>query len=154
MAAPWGMILQGIGSAIEGNAAALGGEFDYRVGKYNEALDLQNAQLELEQAAVDEDRSRRLSYKALSSIKAGYGASGVTMEGSPLDVLEESATNAELDALLIRHGGAVRAQRYRASAKLAKFEGRAAKYGGHAKKVSGDLKSVGGMGGMGGMGGG
>lgn len=122
-------LLMGAGNILSGVGQLYAGEVADKVGKYNAAMDLQNAKLEEEQAAVGEDRQRRMSYKALSSIKAGYGAAGVTLEGSPLDVLEESATNAELDALLIRQGGQVRAQRYRASALLSRYEGKAAKYG-------------------------
>lgn len=128
-----GNILSGVGELFAGQAAD-------KVGRYNAAMDMQNARLEEEQAVVGEDQQRRMSYKALSAIKAGYGAAGVTLEGSPLDVLEESATNAELDALMVRHGGAVRAQRYRASALLSRYEGKAAKFGSYFSAAGSFLK--------------
>lgn len=147
---PVGALLMGGGNLLSAFGTYSGGEADERIGKYNAAQERQDAQLELEQAAVDETRQRALSYKQLSSMRAGYGASGVTMEGSPLDVLEESSANAELDALLIRHGGAVRAQRHRAAAALAEYEGKARK---HAATLSagGQLLSGGGniLGGLG-----
>lgn len=133
-------LLMGGGNILSGLGTLYGGQVADKVGKYSAAMDMQNAKLEEEQAAVGEDRQRRMSYKALSSIKAGYGAAGVTLEGSPLDVLEESATNAELDALLIRQGGQARAARYRASALLARYEGKAAKYGSYLGAAGDFLK--------------
>lgn len=133
-------LLMGGGNILSGLGTLYGGQVADKVGKYNAEMDMQNAKLEEEQAAVGEDRQRRMSYKALSAIKAGYGAAGVTLEGSPLDVLEESATNAELDALLIRHGGQARAQRYRASALLARYEGKAAKYGSYLSAAGSFMK--------------
>lgn len=63
-------------------------------------------------------------------MRAAYGASGVSLEGSPLDVLENSAAEAELDALTIRYKGKVgamgsesEAATQRARASNAKTEG-------------------------------
>lgn len=57
------------------------------------------------QAMDEERRIRDESSKILGQMRASYGASGVTMEGSPLEVLRESAKNAELDALYTRYAG-------------------------------------------------
>src|SRR6185369_12251552 len=45
-----------------------------------------------------------------SQARATVGSSGVEMSGSPLDVLAESARQAELNALNIRRAGALEAQ--------------------------------------------
>lgn len=90
---------------------------------YNTAWDLGNAKLSLQEAAEDERRIRVQNKKELGSIRANYGASGITMEGSPLDVMRESAAAAELDALTVRHQGDVKAWAYENQARLDKFEG-------------------------------
>lgn len=137
--------------ALMGSGGVLGGFGDI-YGGFSEAGALRteasaykaNAKLARERARIDEFRQRNLSYKALSSIRAGYGAAGVvSTEGSALDVLEESAATAELDALLIRHAGEVQARNYEAAAKAAKSRARGAEVGG---VLSGVGKIFGGFG--------
>jgi hypothetical protein len=60
---------------------------------------------------------------------AGYGASGVTMEGSPMDVLEASAATAELDRQNILYGGGLRTQGYQSTAGLELMRGQNAETG-------------------------
>lgn len=61
--------------------------------------------------------------KRIGLMRANYGASGVTMDGSPLDVLEDAASTAELDRLTILHGGAVDARRYKQAGQAALVSG-------------------------------
>lgn len=55
-----------------------------------------------------ERRTRINAAKQLGQMRAAYGASGVTLEGTPLDVLQESASNAEMDSLNVRHQHALK----------------------------------------------
>jgi hypothetical protein len=119
------------GDIFKGVASLLQGEAAYDASKYNARTLKQDARLVEEEAKINEARQRRLAYKQISSMRANYGASGVTIEGSPLDVIEESAAMAEHDALLIRHAGAVRATSLRNSAALTLFEGRTARVSGY-----------------------
>lgn len=59
-----------------------------------------------QEAAAKEARLRREATRKRGSIEAAYAASGVSAEGSPLAVLEETAIDAELDALAARYEGA------------------------------------------------
>lgn len=91
--------------------------------EFNAKMDLYNAQNALAESAEDERRFRIQTKQALGDIRAGYGASGVTLEGSPMEILRQSASNAELDALTIRHKGAIKAWAYENQVKLDQFEG-------------------------------
>lgn len=124
-----GVGLQALGQIQQAQAARAAAEYNARVAEMNAVLAEQ-------QAAAEEDRQRRLSYKQLSAMRAGYGAAGVSIEGSPLDVLEESAANAELDALTIRHAGQVRATAYRQEAALERYRGKAATRAGYISAAS------------------
>lgn len=76
------------------------------------------------QAARENARRQSIeARKRIGLMRANYGASGVAIEGSPLDVLEESAANAELDRLTILQGGSIEAGRYRAAGKAAMVRG-------------------------------
>jgi hypothetical protein len=59
---------------------------------------------------MQEDQQRYADRRVISQARATVGSSGVEMSGSPLDVLAESARQAELNALYIRRGGALDAQ--------------------------------------------
>lgn len=93
------------------------------VNEYNAKIDEQNAKLTLLQAKEDERKARIYSRKVIGEAQANYGASGVTLEGSPADVLQESAAAAELDALSIRHAGYAKAIAYKQSALLERYAG-------------------------------
>lgn len=89
---------------------------------FNTAMSLQQATLALQESAEDERRLRVQGKQQLGEMRANYGASGITMEGSPLEIMQQSAANLELDALTIRHQGEVKAWAYRNQAKLDAFD--------------------------------
>ena len=53
------------------------------------------------------------------------------MEGSPLELMSETAAEGELDALMIERTGAVSAQRYGEEATLSRMKGSSAKRAGY-----------------------
>lgn len=85
---------------------------------FNAQMAGQNAVVARQQAAADEARQRRENLLRAGNLRAGYGASGVTLDGSPLDVLEMAATTGELDAQNVRYKGSLRAIGYENSAAL------------------------------------
>jgi len=85
---------------------------------YNAQVQQQQATMAIQQAAEEERRARISGKKQIGAQRANISASGLQLEGSALDVLEESANNAELDALNIRHGGQMKAWSARAGAQL------------------------------------
>lgn len=111
--------------------------------KYNASIAERNAVVARQQAAVNEDAQRRAAYRALGRMRAGYGAAGVTVEGSPLDVLEDSAAEAELDALNIRYKGELTAMGYQDEATLQRMRGKAAMTAGIFKAGSALLGGAG-----------
>lgn len=132
-----GAALSAYGQIQQGRAAQ-------KAAEYNAAIDEQNAKLVDEQARYDERISRKESNRAMSKIRANYAFAGVTLDGSPLDVLQESAVNAEQDALLIRHKGEVNALAYRNSATLQRYQGKQEKNASYISAASTLLSSAGG----------
>lgn len=70
-----------------------------------------NAKAATQRAAIEEQRLREDRRRKLATARAKYGASGVSMTGSPLDVMADQFATAEQDALLVRYGGAAEAGR-------------------------------------------
>lgn len=61
----------------------------------------ENKQIIFAEGAEIQRQQRVIARKQLGNIRTSFAASGVDITGSALDVLEESAAQAELDALLI-----------------------------------------------------
>lgn len=87
-----GTAVSTIGAIQQGNAAAAAAKFNAKLAKRDAQIAQQNAALEAEQI---EERNRRIQGTA----RANIAASGITVQGSPLDVLEESAAQGEQDRL-------------------------------------------------------
>lgn len=86
--------------------------------KYNATIAEQNSVAALQQSAAAALIQQEHAKKAIGATVAGYGASGVTMDGSPLDVLAESASSAERDRQTVLYKGQLQAAGYEDQAQL------------------------------------
>lgn len=116
-----GPILSVVGGGIGAYGQLKESEAQARASEYNANVAEMNAEQAILISAQDERRQRIIARKELGSIRAAYGASGVSMEGSPMDVLAESTANAELDALNIRYAGQAKAAGLRDEASYERF---------------------------------
>lgn len=115
-----GGVLGAYGSLQEGQAAETAGKYNAKVARRNAYLVRQQAEAEAKQVIFT---GRKVS----GEMRAQYGASGVKMEGSPMDVLEESARLAEQDALNVRYQGELQAKAYEDEANMELYKGSIAK---------------------------
>lgn len=67
-----------------------------------------NRKAAVSQFQVAAEDTRRSSRRTLSTLRTAYGSSGFSMQGSPMDVLEDTAQEQELDAQRIEYKGRVR----------------------------------------------
>lgn len=95
-------------ASAQAEAAANAAQYKQSVARRNQQIAEQKRQLALQQARIDAEDKRRENRRKLSEIRASYGASGIDLAGSPLDVLEDSALELELDARRIQHAGQVK----------------------------------------------
>ena len=98
-------IAGGIGTAVQAVGALSQANAQASAQSYNAAALQQQARDTELAAAENERRFREDMRRVQGSQSAAIGASGVAREGSPLEVLEDSAASMELDALTIRHQG-------------------------------------------------
>lgn len=98
----------GLAGTIAGTATSVAGQLS--AGNAAKSTADFNAQKALEESQIQEQQQRTSDMRTISSARARIGSSGVETSGSPLDVLAESARQAELNALIIRRGGALDAQ--------------------------------------------
>jgi len=89
-------------AAVAGTAVSVIGSL--QAGSAQKKASERQAAYEAEQARIREDQERRKAKALLGRQRAAVGASGVTMEGSPLLTLMDTATEYEKDLLNIRRG--------------------------------------------------
>ena len=115
---------QTVGSLQQTSAAAKAFSYNSRISTYN-------AEVTEQQGEIAETQVRQDSRRRIGSIRANVGASGLSLEGSPEDVLGESAYNAEINALNTRYNFGVKATEHRMQAGLQKTRARSTRIGGY-----------------------
>lgn len=128
-----------IAAAFTAVSAIQQGQAAKRAGDFNAAVAEQNAGVARNQAAADAEAQQRHARQVIGAQRAAYGASGITLVGSPIDVLSESASNAELDKLNILHRGEIAAVGYGNTATLERMKGAAGERQGYIGAASGIL---------------
>jgi hypothetical protein len=128
-----GTVAAATGTAVSAYGSIQAGRQAEETAKFNAALEAQKARAEMESAAYEEKQSRRERSRLLSRQAALYGKAGVKMEGSPLDVMAETAAEGELEALMIRKYGATKAQQAMSQAQIDRYMGRTARTTGYMR---------------------
>lgn len=105
-------------AAVGAVAAVSAADAQRKAANFNKDVALQNAQTAAAQGAEQARRQRILAYQTTSQARANYGASGVSVEGSPEDILAQSAAQGELDAQTQEYNATIRGQGYRNEATL------------------------------------
>jgi hypothetical protein len=104
--------VQAMGSVMQGQQQA-------SADRYNAQVASQNAAATQEQTAASEQIQQEQAQRTIGSTVANYGASGVVSNtGTPLDVLANSASNAERDRQNILYKGQLQAAGYTDQAQL------------------------------------
>lgn len=103
-----GTVLSAVGAISTAGAQAAASDYNVKVANRDAYVEDQNRKLALEQSRIDAEDKRRQNKRVMASMRAQYGASGLSLAGSPLDVLEDTAVEQELDARRIEYEGRVR----------------------------------------------
>ena len=97
-----------------------------KMARYNAQVAEQNAMAAQRQAEADAERQQRQIDRQLAKRRTAVSAGGVSMEGSPLDLLEDLAMEGQLDVLGIRQRGLSEARQFSIAASRSRSESRAA----------------------------
>lgn len=129
-----GLGLQMKGQYEAGKAAEAQTKSEAAWREYNAQLAEREAKETQVAAAYEESKLRKGGERLKARQRALYAKAGVTPEGSPLEVMEQTAVELEMDALLIRRGGQLGYQRYTAAAGLERMMGKSALLRGRAQR--------------------
>lgn len=119
--------LQVAGTALSVIGAIQQGKAEQQSAIVNTEIANRNANIAESNAKAEEETTRRRQLQARGSQRAAISASGITLEGSPLDVLESTAIEQELEALSIRNRGQTEASNFRTEAEFSTQRGNAAR---------------------------
>jgi len=137
--------LSAVASVASGVVGAMGaqqqGAATAAAANYQAQVATRNATVARQQATAEADDQRRENRRQLGAIRAAYGGSGIEMAGSPLDVLEDTALEQELDVQRIGYRGELRAAGENDKATLSLMEAKNAKKAGQIGAVSSVLKA-------------
>lgn len=97
-------------------AAAAQAVYQSQVARQNEEVMRQRADEALRQGRVAEENSHRLTGQKIGAQTARLAAQGTDLEGSPADILGDTAAAGEVDALAVRAKAAREAFDYRVAA--------------------------------------
>jgi hypothetical protein len=129
-------VLLVVSAAVAAYGAYQQGQSAKKAAAFNAQVANQNAVAARQQSAAEMAQHDRETYMRLGSIRAAQGASGGTMEGSALDVLGDTASQAELEKQNIKYRGEMQARGFGNTATLERFQGKAAARAGTLKAGS------------------
>jgi len=121
------MIISGITSAVGTAYSGMTQAASYRT---QAAYADRQAVMAQQKGAYDESQLARQNTRQMSGMRGDYLSSGIALDGSALDVLTDSATQASLDEQSIKYGAQVQSDNYRFQASLARTNARSATTGG------------------------
>ena len=105
-------VVSAVGAVRQGQAAAASADYNAKVAE-------QNAQIANAQGNAAVEAQQRDAQRRMGAAVAAYGASGVQLsDGSPMDVLEESARNSALDAATLKYNYRLRGMGFENQAAL------------------------------------
>jgi hypothetical protein len=139
----------GIMMAVSGGIQAVGAiqqaRAQQQAANYNKAVSERNANIARQQTEADVISLRKKQYQQFGALRAAVAASGVTIEGSPLDLLESSVIEAELDIQRLEYSGELKAAGYEGDADLYSMQAKNAKTAGYFNAASSLLMGAGDM---------
>lgn len=139
-----GTVLGAVGAIQQGNAAAEAGRYNAQVAEMNATMSERRAKDALERGAREEQKQRQQLAALKGKQVAAMAANGVDLGfGSPLDLIVDTATLGELDALTIRKNSANEAYDHRVAAVNGRADGTLSRMNADAAQTGGYLNAAG-----------
>lgn len=119
-------IFSGVSGIIGGVGQLQQAQQTEELGDRNARILEQRAKSEREGQALLEGQKRRLIRSRIGTQVAAVAGRGIKLSGSPLDVMVDSLTNAELDISIDKYNSEVTARGFESQAGMTRFEARQA----------------------------
>ena len=110
-------ILGAVSGLVSGVGQMMGAKNETQTGDFNAQVDEQRAQAERSSAVLLEGQKRKLMKSQIGSQVASFANSGIKMTGSPIDVMIDSITNAEMDISIDNYNSEIIARGFETDAR-------------------------------------
>ena len=137
-----GGVIGAVGSLVSAQASA-------QASNQQAAAYQRQAALERQQAEYNATQQQSKAIKLISSQRASMLAAGVSLQGTPTDVLVDTTQQTDLDVQAIRYNGEIKAQNFEAQAAALRSKADAQQVAGAFGAISPLIKGFGGGGGGG-----
>ncbi|MGH6915684.1 MAG: hypothetical protein ACREH3_18500 [Geminicoccales bacterium] len=114
--------LLAVSTAIAAAGTVMQASNQAKMSRYNAQVAEQNAAAAQRQAEADAARQQRQVERNLAKRRTAFASGGVSIEGSPLDLLEDLAMEGQLDVLGVRRRGLSEARQFSVSAARSRFQ--------------------------------
>ena len=116
------------GARRDAQTAAFEAQYAQRVSEFNAQVSLQNAKLIQQSALLERSRAGKVKEYFLAGQRAAYAKAGVRQEGTPFQVLVETAAELELDLQIDYFNAQVSAHAQTTQAALDRAQGSVYRY--------------------------
>lgn len=142
-------VIGAVGAMQEADATNQAAQYNASIQDYNRKVSERNKITTLQQADAEAADLESKNRRTLSSIRAAYGASGLQLTGSTLDVMEDTAIEQQLDVSRVRYKGQLtaigyddEASNFAAKAQLERMKGESALQAGKIKAIGSVVSGV------------
>jgi hypothetical protein len=132
-----GAVAGAVGSVVSGMAAAQASRA--QADAYRD-----QAAREREQAAFNSQQQEHKAIKLISTQRTSYLAAGVSLYGTPMDVLDDTTQQSDLDVQAIKYNGEIKARNFDMQARALDVKAQGQEVGGAIGAISPLIKGVGG----------
>lgn len=136
------MIISAVSTGFQMFSAYQEGQQQAALAEYNAEVMEQQARQEEEAAKLEAYRMQKEKDRFLATQRAAYSASGFTLEGSPMEVMANTAGQFEYDIALNTYGRQLKAWQARSQAGLFKYQAGAAKRAGTMGMIGAGLSGA------------
>jgi hypothetical protein len=124
-----GAVVSAAGAISQGNAQAAAANYNAKVAERNKVATL-------EQTYTEVENQRSKNRKMIGEMRSAYGANGLEMAGTPLDVISDTVAEQEYDVQKQKYVGRMKAMGFSEQAALSRMEAKSAKKAGYIGAAS------------------
>lgn len=134
-------VLGSLGGLVSGVGQFMSAREEVSAGDINATVYEQKAQAERERQKLLEVQKRKIIESEIGTQVSMFAKGGIKMTGSPIEVMMDSLTNANLDIAIDRYNSEVSARGFETDAQIEKYEARRRSALMYAEASSSFLKS-------------
>jgi len=136
-----GGLMAAVGMLSSAGQAKANAKSQQNAADYNAQVDIAQAHNALDTANLTEQQQRRGAAGQLGEMRGAIAESGLTNTGTVLDIYQQAAHNAEMDALNIRYGGILKSDSLQKQAAIDKYSGQVSGANASAATTAGYLNA-------------